>query len=167
VPLPPPAVKETPFVPVTLVLDLTAVKGKLFQPGPAVPPPPGIALAPQPGPQPVVPAQPGPIFQPGPGKLLDKIREKKPLQKILGGLAAGLNVAQELEKLSNPVSLGDNLWLTMNLKEVVVQGVNVQGLNQAIIQLAARLEPTVVVSKDKPTPLPATRDEGDGGQVRH
>src|SRR5690348_15840512 len=76
----------TPHVPVTVILSMDALKGKAMQELPPPPPPP----------------PPGPGVLPGkkPGGLLQKIREKKPLQKLLAALAEKQDVAKELEKIT-------------------------------------------------------------------
>src|SRR5262249_40897529 len=93
VPLPPaPVAAPGPYVPVTVVLSLDALNGKALQ---ALPP------------APLPPPPPGPGVFPGkkPGGLLDKIREKKPLQKLLAALGDKQEVLKELEKISRPVNL--------------------------------------------------------------
>jgi hypothetical protein len=129
-----PVANPGPHVPVTVVVSLDGVAAKLLQglqapPGPPLPPPPGPA-----------------VF---PGKkkgLLQKIREKKPLQTL---------VAKQLEALSQPVNLGGNLWLSLNLDEVVFQGFDFNlGTKQLTVPLAVHLEPMLVLSKTPPPPRP-------------
>jgi hypothetical protein len=174
--LPAPA-PQASYVPVTILLDLNAVKARIFQ---ELPPAPGPVPVPFPQAQPVpaFPVPPGPVpggrAQPAPvqpvpgqpfpppqekglfqGKLLQKLKERKPLQKLMVLLGERLEVIQELEKISQPVSLGENLWLSLNLQEIVLQQAHVDGgLNRAVVGLAVRMEPTVVVSKEKPAVLP-------------
>jgi hypothetical protein len=130
----PPVPKAGPqhYVPVTVVLNLEGLKILDFLP--AVPPPPLPGFKPK-------------------GGLLQKIRDKKPLQKLFALLAERKDLVKELDKLAQPVNVGDDLWLNLNLREVVFTGVDIDlGKKAATVHLAAQLAPVLVLTKDRPAP---------------
>jgi hypothetical protein len=68
------------------------------------------------------------------------------------------NFIKRLLQLNEPKSVGENRWLILNMKEILVAGVQGQGPGKRmIVRMAGRLEPIILVSKEKPEPPPAPR----------
>lgn len=147
-PLPPPApIPAVQYVPVTVFLDLDAVAAKFLQGQP----PPGQ-----------VPPMPPPRFQGRRpifrGGLLNRLRQRQPIRRLVAaGIARRKEIGAALGKISEPVNVGDDRWLSLNIKEVVLRGADVQALGpgaRAVVALAVQMEPTIVLSKEKPAPMP-------------
>src|SRR5262249_35267647 len=130
------------YVPITVVLSLDAVGAKALQELQAPPPAPAPGVVPafaaQPpagGPQPPPPGTVQIFGGKKKGGLLDKIREKKPLQKLLAALGGQQDLAKGLEKITQPVNIGNDLWLSLNLHEIVFIGVDIGGVKDLTVHL--------------------------------
>lgn len=122
-------VLKSGYVPVTVVVNLGALQRML-------PPPPANAGG-------------------GPGGgILQRIRQRRPLLNLLSNLGDAEKVLKQIEAFRGPIPIKEDVWLLMNVREIVPMGFQLQLPGNAAFQLAAHIEPILIVSKEKPQPGP-------------